>query len=79
MKVLSPTKKRRAVFRVMEQFDVFEQRSCRALSQPRSAQHYLPRVRNGEELLTERMIELANQVRSLWLPQNNPFIAKVPQ
>ena len=45
----------------MEQFDVFEQRSCRALSQPRSAQHYLPRVRNGEELLTERMIELTNK------------------
>jgi putative transposase len=43
----------------MEQFDISERRLCRALSQPRSTQRYLHRVRNGEELLTERIIELA--------------------
>ena len=46
---------------MIKQFDVSERRVCRALSQPRSTQRYLPRVRNGEELLTERMIELATK------------------
>ena len=45
----------------MEQFDVSERRICRALSQPRSTQRYLPRVRDDEALLTERMIELATK------------------
>ena len=31
------------------------------LSQPRSTQCYLPRMRDGEALLTERMIELATK------------------
>ena len=31
------------------------------LSQPRSTQRYLPRMRDGEALLTERMIELATK------------------
>jgi putative transposase len=46
------------MFHVMGYFDVSGRRICRALSQPRSTQRYLPRVRNGEALLTERMIEL---------------------
>jgi hypothetical protein len=42
------------VFRVMEQFDVSERRVCRALSQPRSTQRYLPGIRDDEELLIKR-------------------------
>ena len=45
----------------MEQFKVSERRVCRALSQPRSTQRYRPRIRDDEERLTERMIELATQ------------------
>ena len=45
----------------MEHFDVSERRICRVLSQPRSTQRYLPRVRDGEALLAKRMIELATQ------------------
>ena len=45
----------------MEQFDVSERRICRVLNQPRSTQRYLPKIRDGEELLTERMIDLATK------------------
>ena len=46
---------------MMEQFDVSERRICRALSQPRSTQRYLSGIRDGEELLIKRMIELATK------------------
>jgi len=46
---------------VMERFKVSERRVCRVLSQPRSTQRYLPGVRDGEALLTERMIGLATK------------------
>ena len=45
----------------MERFDVSERRICRLLNQPRSTQRYLPRARDGEVLLVERMIELATK------------------
>ena len=45
----------------MERFDVSERRICRLLNQPRSTQRYLPRPRDGEALLVERMIELATK------------------
>ena len=45
----------------MERFDVSERRICRLLNQPRSTQRYLPRARDGEALLVERMIELATK------------------
>jgi len=49
------------VFHVKERFNVSERGICRVLSQPRSTQRYLPRVRDGEALLTERMIGLATK------------------
>jgi putative transposase len=45
----------------MEHFNVSERRICRVLNQPRSTQRYLPRVRDGEELLIKRMTELATK------------------
>ena len=45
----------------MDQFKVSERRVCRVLNQPRSTQRYDPRIRKGEERLTERMIELATK------------------
>ena len=49
------------MFHVKERFNVSERRICRVLSQPCSTQRYLPRLRVGEALLTERMIELATR------------------
>ena len=49
------------MFHVMEHFNVSERRICRVLNQPRSTQRYLPRVRDGEELLIKRMTELATK------------------
>ena len=45
----------------MKQFNIPERKVCRVLNQPRSTQRYLPRVRDGETLLTERMIDLATK------------------
>ena len=45
----------------MEHFDVSERRICRVLNQPRSTQRYIPRVRDDEAFLTERMIDLATK------------------
>ena len=61
MKILSPAKIRRAVFYLMEHFDVSEWRICRVLNQPRSTQRYLPKIKSDEELLTEHMIDLATK------------------
>ena len=49
------------MFHAMERFNVSERRICRVLSQPRSTQRYLLRIRDGEELLAKRMIELATK------------------
>jgi len=43
----------------MEQLDVSERRACRVLRQSRATQRYLPQIRNDEEPLTGRIIELA--------------------
>ena len=45
----------------MKQFNVSERRVCRALGQPRSTQRYRPKIRDDEERLIERMIELATK------------------
>ena len=45
----------------MEQLELPERRVCRALNQPRSTQRYLPRVRDGEERLRGRMIDLSTE------------------
>jgi len=49
------------MLRVLEQFNVSERRICWVLNQPHSTQRYLPRVRYGEALLKERMIDLATK------------------
>ncbi|UCE58611.1 MAG: transposase [Phycisphaerales bacterium] len=43
----------------MDRFKVSERRACRVLRQPRATQRYLPAVRDDEEPLTQRIIELA--------------------
>ena len=46
---------------MMEQFDVSARRICRVLNQPRSTQRYLSKIRDDEELLIKRMVELATK------------------
>ncbi len=43
----------------MDSLGVSERRACRVLRQPRATQRYLPEVRDDEEPLTQRIIELA--------------------
>jgi putative transposase len=47
------------VVRVMEQLRVSERRACRVLGQARSTQRRRPKVRDDEDALTRRIIELA--------------------
>jgi hypothetical protein len=44
---------------LQDRFDVSERRACMVLRQPRATQRYLPQVRDDEEPLTQRTIELA--------------------
>jgi putative transposase len=47
------------VRRAQERFEVSERRAFRALEQPRTTQRYKPKIRNDEDVLTDRIIELA--------------------
>ncbi|MEL6497615.1 MAG: IS3 family transposase [Planctomycetota bacterium] len=57
--LLSPHGRREAVTMLLDRFGVSERRACRVLRQPRATQRYLPSVRDDEEPLTQRIIELA--------------------
>jgi putative transposase len=46
---------------VCRRLPVSERRACRVLGQPRSTQRYEPKVADDEELLVERVVELASQ------------------
>ncbi|MCP4545388.1 MAG: IS3 family transposase [bacterium] len=59
-KLLSPHRKREAVLMMQDLFVVSERRACRVLRQPRATQRFLPQVRDDEEPLTQRIIELAS-------------------
>lgn len=47
------------VMHVIDHLGVSERRACTVLRQPRSTQRHLPQVRDDEEPLTQRIIELA--------------------
>jgi transposase InsO family protein len=49
------------VSKVQEQLSVSERRACRVLGQARSTQRHRPRIRDDEERLTARIIELAGE------------------
>ena len=44
----------------MDCLDVSERRACRVLCQSRATQRYLPKVRDDDDPLTQRIIELAS-------------------
>ncbi len=49
------------VVHVQEELDVPERKACRALGQPRSTQRRKPHVRDDEERLVKRIVELATR------------------
>jgi putative transposase len=57
----SPARRRRIVERIMEVLSVSERRVCKALGQPRSTQRYKSKIKDDEEQLRKRIIELATK------------------
>ena len=60
-KLLSPSKRRKAILRVQRKFGVSERRACTVLGQVRKTQRRTPRVTDDEERLRVRIFELATQ------------------
>ena len=60
-KLLSPSKRRRAVEHVCYQLSVSERRACRVLGQTRSTQRHDPHIDAEEQRLILRIIELASK------------------
>jgi len=58
--VIAPDSKRQAVRQAIETLDVSERRACQVIGQPRSTQRYDKQVPKDEELLRQRIIELAS-------------------
>ncbi len=56
---MSPGRRRRAVAHVQKTLDVSERHACRVLGQNRAVQRYTPAVRDDEDALTKRIVELA--------------------
>jgi putative transposase len=59
--VIAPDSKRQAVRQAVEALDVSERKACQVIGQPRSTQRYDKQVPDDEELLRQRIIELASE------------------
>jgi transposase InsO family protein len=59
--VIAPDSKRQAVRQAVEALDVSERKACQVIGQPRSTQRYDKQVPDDEELLRQRVIELASE------------------
>jgi putative transposase len=59
--VIAPDSKRQAVRQAVEALDVSERRACQVIGQPRSTQRYDKQIPDDEELLRQRIIELASE------------------
>ena len=60
-KLLSPARRRDAVEHVRRKLGVSERRACRVLKQSRTTQRYVPRQPDDEQVLTERIVNLARE------------------
>lgn len=60
----------------MDEVNVSERRACKVLRQPRATQRYLPIVREDEEPLTQRIIELACVYGRYGTPRIGPLLEK---
>jgi transposase InsO family protein len=59
--VIAPDSKRQAVRQAVDALDVSERKACQVIGQPRSTQRYDKQVPGDEELLRQRIIELASE------------------
>ena len=59
--MIAPDSKRQAVRQAVEALDISERRACQVIGQPRSTQRYDKQVPDDEELLRQRIIELASE------------------
>ena len=59
--MIAPDSKRQAVRQAVEALDVSERRACEVIGQPRSTQRYDKQIPEDEELLRQRIIELASE------------------
>ena len=62
-KVIAPDSKGQAVRQAVEALDVSERKACKVIGRPRSTQRYDKQEPDDEELLSQRIIELANENR----------------
>jgi hypothetical protein len=60
-KLLSPERRRHAVFHAQQKHGLSERAACRLVSQPRGTQRYQPTQREDEDQLTRATIALARQ------------------
>ena len=60
----------------MDGLGVSERRACRVLGQSRATQRYLPKVRDDEEPLTQRIIELASMYGRYGTPRITGMLRK---
>lgn len=58
----------------MDQLSVSQRRACQVLGQSRATQRYLPIVRDDEEPLTQRIIELACVYGRYGTPRITPML-----
>ncbi len=63
-----------AVEQVIDHLNVSERRACQVLRQSRATQRYLPQVRDDEEPLTQRIIELACVYGRYGTPRITPML-----
>ena len=59
--MIAPDSKRQAVRQAVEALDISERRACQVIGQPRSTQRYDKQIPEDEELLRQRIIELATE------------------
>ena len=59
--MIAPDGKRQAVRQAIEALDVSERRACQVIGQPRTTQRYDKQIPEDEELLRQRIIELASE------------------
>ena len=60
-KLLSPSRRRRAVEHIRQHWGVSERRACRTVGQPRSTQRYPSRKADWDRSLIERIIKLSKE------------------
>ncbi|MCK4419325.1 hypothetical protein KAV79_05925, partial [Candidatus Aerophobetes bacterium] len=67
----SPSKRRKIVDIILKTPKVSERRACRVLGQARTTQRHSPHIKDDEERLLVRIIELPNTIWEIWVSKDN--------